>query len=201
MSISDQVILRYRDEGHLRFDLPAVLCGTAIAPALLRELGAQEGVYRVDLAAGRRKLSIRYLTTVCDFKEVISRLQATVRTLYQAHRQLASHTTAPTATDHPPALYAGRTTLSDWLKRCREDVRETVTAMKIMLARLNSGASLRPAWIKEFLNDLVMLYLIKLHWHHIITDWLPRPWTHRYEWAATLYLIYLSVQSRLPKAA
>ena len=73
--------------------------------------------------------------------------------------------------------------------------------MKIMLARLNGGASLRPAWIKEFLNDLVMLYLIKLHWHHIITDWLPRPWTHRYEWAATLYLIYLSVQSRLPKAA
>jgi hypothetical protein len=72
---------------------------------------------------------------------------------------------------------------------------------KRALASASSAMGKRPRWIKEFMNDLVMLYLIKLHWHHILSEWLPRPWTYRYEWAATLYLIYLSIQARLPQRA
>jgi hypothetical protein len=102
-------------------------------------------------------------------------------------------------------LQSAQTAVSRWLRAKLQELRETAEAMKIMLRRFTgsdpANPDLQPRWIKEFLNDLVMLYLIKYHWHHITTEWLPRPWTHRYEWAATLYLIYLSVQARLPKPA
>jgi len=46
-----------------------------------------------------------------------------------------------------------------------------------------------------------MLFMIKMHWQHLLYEWIPRPWTHRYEWAATIYLIYLSVQSKAAQLA
>ena len=88
-----------------------------------------------------------------------------------------------------------------WFREKLEEARETLKAAGIVAGSSFQAVARRPRWVTEFLNDLVMLYLIKLHWHHIITLWLPNPWRYRYEWMATFYLIYLSVQSRLPKPA
>jgi hypothetical protein len=207
MSIAQHVRLRYRADGHLRFDIPAELCEPDTAAALVDGLSAEEGIYRVDLQPRARKLSIRYLDTVCRFADVARRLHALIGSLPNSSerstaRQLVPHSGGRELTiGSVPATQRLRL----WLTEKLQEARETLTAMNILIRRSLGSASAavshQPRWIKEFMNDLLMLYLIKLHWHHIITEWLPRPWTHRYEWAATIYLIYLSVQARLPKAA
>ena len=206
MSIAAQVRLRYRDEGHLRFDLPAALSQPDQAAALLQALRARDGIYRADLSARGRKLSIRYLPTVCDFRAVVTHLHAVLSDLPEPPPP-ATQALVTTAAQQPVAACpaCNRSALSRWLEAKWLEILETLTAMKLLIGRFTglgaNGQPQRPRWIKEFLNDLVMLYLIKYHWHHIVTEWIPRPWTHRYEWAATVYLIYLSLQARLPQNA
>lgn len=210
MSISKQVLLRYRSEGHLRFDLPRDLRESHPASELVAGLQSQEGVYRVDLSADGGKLAIRYLPAVCDFTDIVKHLQAVIQSLGSlgkspvrtASRAVVVRSGGQSLTER---LQSAQTAVAHWLRAKLQELRETTEAMRIIFRRFTGGdpanPNQQPRWIKEFLNDLVMLYLIKYHWHHITTEWLPRPWTHRYEWAATLYLIYLSVQARLPKAA
>lgn len=202
MSIQQQVLLRYRSEGHLRFALPEVLCTPELGGQLVAGLESMEGIYRVDLYGGQGKLSIRYLDTVCDFGAVVRRLHALVNQL--AGRVTRMVRPAPSgrgteATGMPLAKVG--TGVGQWFRDKLQETRETFAAMGIMLRSGVRALNQRPRWVTEFLNDLLMLYLIKIHWHHILTLWLPNPWQYRYEWAATFYLIYLSVQSRLPKVA
>lgn len=198
MAIEKQIVLRYRSEGHVRFQLPEALCEPELARGLVASLCSMEGIYRVDLNAVQGKLSIRFLATVCDFAAVIRRLHDSVVRLGQ---QLASSLSRPC-----DATIAGPKPF--WTRSFQgriQEIRETFLALRILgkraLAGVNEGMQRRPRWLTEMMNDLLMLYLVKLHWHHILYEWLPRPWTHRYEWVATLYLVYLSVQSRLPKPA
>jgi hypothetical protein len=200
MSIQQQVLLRYRSEGHLRFTLPAALREPEIAARLVAGLRSMEGIYRVDLYGGQGKLSIRYLSTVCDFGTVVRRLHALIGQLVGRVADTVRPKGSARASVARPVPVAD-SGLRQWVRAKREELRETVAAMRIMLAQGFAALNQRPRWVTEFLNDLLMLYLIKLHWHHILTLWLPNPWKYRYEWAATFYLIYLSVQSRLPKAA
>lgn len=204
MSLSRQVRLRYRADGHLRFDIPPELCSPDSSAELVAGLQAQEGIYRVDLSPGRGKLAIRYLPSICDFATVIRCLHGFISARKQPTKSSHKAVTLK-ASGHSVALISApaSTSLGAWLRTKLQELRETAMAMRILAQRaMGPGASAmmqRPRWLKEFMNDLLMLYLIKLHWHHILTEWLPRPWTHRYEWAATVYLIYLSVQSKLPQ--
>ena len=202
MSLSQQILLRYRADGHLRFDLPPELCSPEFSAATVSGLQSLEGVYRVDLSPTRRKLSIRYLTAICDFSKIVRQLHELTRS-YRKPKRSSSQKVALPSSSKSVAIIPTPSTLGTWLRTKLEELRETAMAMKILVQRaMGPGASAmmqRPRWVKEFMNDLLMLYLIKLHWHHILTEWLPRPWTHRYEWAATVYLIYLSVQSKLPQ--
>jgi hypothetical protein len=50
----------------------------------------------------------------------------------------------------------------------------------------------------HLLNDVLVVFLIKLHWHLITQHWIRRPWEHRYEWMAAGYMIYLLVRSKRP---
>ena len=207
MSISSQIVLRYSGEGHLRFDLPPGLREPDLASVLVEKLGAMEGIYRVDLAVKRGKLSIRYLAHVCGFADVVRRLHQTISSLSARMTPVKQRKVMTRRESQAlvPVQTGTASGLGPWLRAKILEIRETAQAMSIVMKRsLNAAvvaANQRPRWIKEFMNDLLMLYLIKLHWHHIMTEWLPRPWTYRYEWLATIYLIYLSVQARLPQNA
>ncbi|MGZ8216169.1 hypothetical protein [Methylomagnum sp.] len=205
MSLQQHVLLRHQSEGHLRFALPAVLCTPGLGERLVSGLQSMEGIYRVDLYARQNKLSIRFLDTVCDFAAVVRRLYALIGELAGK----ATGTAKPNASTgaccaeesrslQPQAAASG---LAEWVREKLQEARETVTALGILAGGGFKAVSQKPRWMTEFFNDLLMLYLIKLHWHHILYLWLPNPWQHRYEWMATFYLIYLSVQARLPKPA
>ena len=189
MSIQQQMIVRHRSQGHLRLQLPALICTPHCAEFIVAGLRTVEGIYRVDFHLRQGKLSIRFLDTVCDSQTVARKLSALI--------------------DQLPALPRGKAVsaspdTSGWLHEKAEEVRETVTALGIVAKQFGKATVGRMSgthWVGEFLNDLLMLYLIKMHWHSITQSWLPNPWRYRYEWAATFYLIYLHVKSKLPKLA
>ncbi len=56
-------------------------------------------------------------------------------------------------------------------------------------------------WTIHFLNDLVAFYLIRIHWGRITRQWLPNPWSYRYEWLTMAYLTFLLVRYRKTSAA
>ena len=199
MSIQKQIVLRYRSRGHVRFDMPPVLREPAIVRALVGELSRIEGVRQVDFYLRRGKLSIRYAESVCGFPVLARQLAALVERL-QDGKGLA-----PAA---PPAGAGLRAKMSQvgpvrWLREKYTEAQETVTAMTI-LARI--GMKKPSAFVKDrektvihFLNDVLVLYLVKRHWHLITNHWLLHPIRYRYEWLTVFYLFYLLVRSRLPE--
>ncbi len=201
MNIAKEVVLRHREPGYLRFDIPEALCAEYAAEELSRELVALDGVYRVSLNPSAGKLTLRFHDAYCSFETLIRTLLRLVRQVVErAHAAVSqSKVVIPISSrkvinpPSPPAVPA-----IEWLKTKWEEIRETFLALKILFSRTIEQ---RPRWVKEFMNDLLMLFLIKLHWHQILTEWLPKPWTYRYEWLATIYLIYLSVQSKIPQTA
>lgn len=201
MSIAKEVILRHREPGYLRFDVPQALCASYAAEELTRELESIDGVYRVGLNTAAGKLTLRFHDAYCSFETLIRTLLRVVRQVLERAQSVASQSkvvvpiSSRTVIPHAPQLASSPI---DWIKRKIQELRETFTALKILFSR---AIEHRPRWVKEFMNDLLMLFLIKLHWHQILTEWLPRPWTYRYEWMATIYLIYLSVQSKIPQTA
>lgn len=202
MSIAQSIVLRHREPGYLRFDVPRSLCAPEASEALSRGLSSLDGVYRVGLKHNSGKLTIRFHDAFCSFERLI-------RTLYDLVRRIAVSNISPPPSTSRTIVPAGpRKTLPQrspsqyakavwrWLETKIRELRETIHALRILLKRFLGN---RPRWTKEFMNDLLMLFLIKLHWHQILTEWLPSPWTYRYEWMATIYMIYLSVQAKVPQ--
>lgn len=206
MSIQQRVILRYRSAGHVRFDLPSLVCSVSAATQIVRGLSRVEGVYRVSLSENTGKLSIRYDAAVCSFAMVARRLHdilqalpaATPATAPTTHPVMARALRALPKVALPSAVTQPWTRLKQWSSDKYQETRETVWATRIVSRRAVALVKRRPDWVTEFLNDALMLYLLKIHWHRIAYEWLPNPWRFRYEWAATVYMIHLLVRSKLP---
>lgn len=192
--LTRRVILRYRAPGHVRFALPQVLCQPAVTAHLLAKIRALDGVYRVTLTGD--KLSIRYQEAFCPFPDLARHLHALVTGLEQSG-QLAQ-----VQPPQPPLAKLKQSAPIRWLRAKLQELRETLAACGILIRRgVKRGSKLvhdPKALVFEFTNDVLVLYLIRIHWHRIVTEWIPHPLKYRYEWAAVFYLTYLLVRSRLP---
>ncbi len=74
MAIQKEFVLRYRNDGHVRFQIPARLCEASVAKLINDHIAAIDGVYAVSVYRGQNKLSIRYRENVCDFNTLANRL-------------------------------------------------------------------------------------------------------------------------------
>lgn len=202
MAIQKQFVLRLREEGHLRFQIPAQFCSPAVAKALTDALSALDGVYRVRVYSSQKKLSIRYQETVCDFHTLAKSLFRIVADLEKAmlldQQREASNKAISKGQEKLKNL-----TVSKWFSQKYEDTKETLQAAKILTKvglkqRKPLGSDPEKAVI-DFLNDVLVLFLIRLHWDHITKSWIPNPIKYRYEWMAVFYMIYLLMRSRRPK--
>lgn len=192
MSLKKQIILRYNSAGHVRFDLPGALCQEPVRALIESALRGLEGIYRVSLSPANRKLSVRFDMAVCDVGAVARVLS-----------RLIDSGVAQTERVHA-VMRARDSQAFRWLREKAQEVGETFSAMKIVAGRTmkNSPKLLSPdreKGIIEFLNDVLVLYLIKLHWHMITQHWLRQPLRYRYEWMAVFYMIFLLVRSRRPR--
>jgi len=74
MAIQKEFVLRYRVDGHVRFQIPAQICNVDAAKAVTDGISGIDGVYRVNLYRSQQKLSIRFEESVCDFKSLAKQL-------------------------------------------------------------------------------------------------------------------------------
>ena len=74
MSIQKEFVLRYREDGHVRFQIPTQICNDDAAKAVTDGILDIDGVYRVKLYRSQQKLSIRFQESVCDFKSLARQL-------------------------------------------------------------------------------------------------------------------------------
>ncbi|EME71103.1 hypothetical protein H261_05057 [Paramagnetospirillum caucaseum] len=196
--------VRYRSDGHIRFDLPDALRTPGAALVLEEGLGRIEGVYRVHVFPGAGKLSIRYMEDVCGIAPIAKALAALVTE--------AVDMDAAVPPPSVPMVMEGEVVPPGWLDRIKDsapvravrsrydDLRAKIDVVSKIVAiktgkPVPGGVDVQE-WIIHFLNDLVAFYLIRSHWDRIIGQWLPRPWAFRYQWMTVVYLTFLLVRYR-----
>lgn len=202
MAIQKQFVLRHRSEGHLRFEIPVQFCDTACAKALTDAVLAMDGIYRVKVYSSQRKLSIRYQETVCDFRSLAKSLFQIIAGLENEallnHQLAAANKAKPEWQDKLKNLPVGK-----WFSEKYDEARETLQAAKILtrvgLKKQKTLINDPEKAVIDFLNDVLVLFLIRLHWDHITKYWIPNPIKYRYEWMAVFYMLYLLMRSRKPK--
>jgi hypothetical protein len=203
MSIQKEFVLRYNVDGHVRFEIPARICNIDVAKAVTDGISGIDGVYRVNLYRSQQKLSIRFNEVVCDFKSLARQLFDLLADL-ETKGSLKSKPVLKSARWKEKA----KSRLDDfkvtrWAKEKFGAAKETVQAAKV-ITRL--GMKKPTAFMQDpekavisFLNDILVLFLIKLHWSDITQKWLLKPFMYRYEWMALFYLFFLLVRSRKQK--
>jgi hypothetical protein len=206
MSIQKEFVLRYREEGHVRFQIPARICHVNVAKTVTEGISAMDGVYRVNLYRRQQKLSIRFNESRCDFKTLAQQLFVLLTNLENDGLLTAKLLSAKEDSGRWKEKVLstfGSLKVTRWVKGKTDDAKETFHAAKIIT---KLGAKKPKAFIKDpekaiidFLNDILVLYLIKIHWTNITQNWLIRPFKHRYEWMAVFYMVFLLVRSRKPK--
>ena len=196
MSIAKQIVVRYNAEGHVRFAVPQELVHPQVAPQLEEGLKQVEGIYRIDLYPHQGKLSIRYIEGVVDLKAV-------ARALFQIVAGIEFPPAEPACcAANSLAHREQQSGVGGWLKAKIQEAKQSLTSHGITAPTPGNTLALTPEKEKfamDFLTDILVLYLIKMHWHMILTEWMKRPWAFRYEWMATFYLIFLLVRSKKPK--
>lgn len=194
MSIQRSIYVRYRAEGHVRFAVPERLCQPDAAQRIGQDLMRTQGVYRVDFECRQGKLSIRYREGVTDLRRVAVALHRSVADIPLEPPRAALSVARRENAEAP------RTGTIAWAKSKLRRGLGAASGLGRIAAHPGSLLSKdNERFVGEFMTDVLVLYLIKVHWPLILNQWLKRPWVHRYEWLSTLYLIYLLVRSKRPK--
>jgi len=202
MSLQKEITLRYQVNGHVRFQLPKLLCEKYVADFLYDAILQIEGVYQVYFYHKQGKLSIRYVNEICDFNSLAKQLSALFSNLEQNGYLEKAVEPEPKAdgflTKKFKNLRATR-----WAKDKYQEGKQTAKAVGF-LAKI--GLKKKPDILKDpektlidFFNDVIVLYLVKTHWHLITQHWLLKPYRYRYEWMGAFYLMYLLMRSKMPK--
>lgn len=190
------VVVRHRGPGHVRFDLPAPLLTTDSVAQLESGLRRIDGVYRVFVLPSQGKLSIRWAEEVCSISDVAKILADLVGRIAEGGGESA----------RPRPGLMQRVTQAPLVARLRaryDDLRAKGEILTKLVAMKSGGKAALPFdakdWFIHFANDLVVFYLIRLHWNRIIGQWLPNPWAFRYQWMTVVYLVFLLVRFRKAK--
>ncbi len=201
MAIQKQFVIRYRVDGHLRFQVPEQLADPAVAAKVVEKITAIKGVYRARVFCKDRKLSIRYQESVCDFIRLCQQIFLQLDELDKQgwFEKQSAHDSGSASIKQK----LKNSKVSRWFREKYAETKETLLAAKVIgklgMKRPNALIKDPEKAIIDFFNDVLVLYLIKLHWSRITQEWIPRPFAHRYEWTAVLYMFYLLIRSRRPK--
>ena len=204
MAIQKEFIVRYRSEGHVRFQIPSRATQAEIAQRITDKIEAIHGVYEVRLFRKSGKLVIRYHEAVCPFIDLAEQLHSVLDELDQ-QGWFAPQAVVPVSQKIRLGFKERLKTskISRWWSSKVTAAKETAQAAKVLgkLGSKGPRALFRDPEkaVTDFLTDILVMYLIKIHWTRITQQWLVKPIVHRYEWMATFYMFYLLVRSRRPK--
>ena len=203
MSIQKEFVLRYNVDGHVRFEIPARICNVDVAKAVTDGISGIDGVYRVNLYRNQQKLSIRFNEAVCDFKSLARQLFDLLTDLDTKGALKPAPVSTSTRWKEKAKARSDDFKVTRWAKEKFGAAKETVQAAKVItrlgMKKPNAFMDDPEKAVISFLNDILVLFLIKLHWNDITQKWLLKPFMYRYEWMALFYLFFLLVRSRKQK--
>lgn len=198
--LARQIVVRYRGDGHVRFALPAALCGEPHASTLEEALRGLAGVYRVTLYRRQGKLSVFFDRHACTLHDVARGLHGALRApAAQMQRAATVVAVAQKLRVAGPLQWLkehserGRAKIAEWQAKGR-------LLSQFAALQIQNQPALREALTEKaainFFNDIVVFYLIKVHWEMITQKWLKHPLQYRNAWASTFYLVFLLVRYR-----
>lgn len=203
MSIQKEFVLRYNLDGHVRFEIPARICHVDVAKAVTDGISGIDGVYGVTLYRGQQKLSIRFNETICDFKALARQLFDLLSDLETKGALKPKPVSTSARWKEKAKAKIDNFKVTRWAKEKFGAAKETVQAAKVItrmgMKKPNAFMQDPEKAVISFLNDILVLFLIKLHWNDITQNWLLKPLKYRYEWMALFYLFFLLVRSRKQK--
>jgi hypothetical protein len=191
--LSRRIVVRHREAGHLRLELPAEICHAAAAAAIEQGLRRVGGVYRVTVYPADRRLAVRYDAHVCGAADVARGLKALLGELPAAEGTIGARLDAKM---HEAGAQARRAFAA--LRARLERLRHPGAPANSLQAKLQPmlANALTEKAITNFLNDIVAFYLIKVHWELISQRWLKDPVKYGNAWLTTFYLVFLLVRYR-----
>ena len=209
--LARRIVVRQREAGYLRLELPAEICHAGAAQVIDSALRQVAGVYRITFYASQRRLAVSFDAHVCTAADVARGLKGCLGLLAAASSLALEH---PVTTGRTHAL-TGRVSpaLHDAARQARrafaqlraqiEHWRQPRAAPGSLQARLQPmlANALTEKAIINFLNDLVAFYLVKVHWELISQRWLKDPVKHANAWLTVFYLMFLLVRYRKAIAA
>lgn len=206
--LARRIIVRHREAGYLRLELPAEICRPASVVAVDAVLRKVAGIYRVTFYTAPRRLVVSYDAHVCTAADVARALRGCLHALPEGEARGSgpTHAAAPLVERVAPAL---RDTARQ-ARRAFGQLRRRIEALRRPKAAPGSWqAKLEPMLanaltekaIINFLNDLVAFYLVKVHWELISQRWLKDPVKHANAWLTIFYLMFLLVRYRKAIAA
>ena len=209
--LARRIVVRHREAGDLRLELPAEICHPAAVAAINATLRQVTGVYRVAFYAAQRRLVVSFDGHVCTAADVARALKGCL------HALPGSPVAAPVApaAEHAVVALPAKPTpaLQDAARQARRAfarLRHRVELLRQPKAPPGSlQAKLQPMLanaltekaIINFLNDLVAFYLVKVHWELISQRWLKDPVKYANAWLTVFYLMFLLVRYRKAIAA
>ncbi|MCC7309751.1 MAG: hypothetical protein IT510_00685 [Sulfuritalea sp.] len=209
--LARRIVVRHREAGYLRLELPGEVCHPTAAIAFDAALRHVAGVYRVTFHAAQRRLVVSYDAHVSTAADVARALKACLCALPEGEAGseaviVPAGAAAPLAERVTPALQdAARQARRAFgqLRRGLEGLRQPKARPGSLQARLQPmlANALTEKAIINFLNDLVAFYLVKVHWELISQRWLKDPVKHANAWLTVFYLMFLLVRYRKSIAA
>ena len=209
--LARRIVVRHREAGYLRLELPAEVCHPTAAIAFDAALRHVAGIYRVTFHAAQRRLVVSYDAHACTAADVARALKACLCALPEGEAGgdpviVPAGAAAPLAERVTPALQdAARQARRAFgqLRRGLEGLRQPKARPGSLQARLQPmlANALTEKAIINFLNDLVAFYLVKVHWELISQRWLKDPVRHANAWLTVFYLMFLLVRYRKSIAA
>jgi len=209
MTVDDlarRILVRHREAGHLRLELPAEICHAAAGQVMEAALRNVAGVYRVAFRATERRLAVHFDDRLCRAADVARALRASLGTLPLADAAAGQADAAPVQdpmADARQALHASAARARQAWRQLRgrlDALRQPAAdapagSLQARLQPMLANALTEKATI-NFLNDLVAFYLVKVHWELISQRWLKNPVKHADAWLAIFYLMFLLVRYR-----
>lgn len=215
--LARQVMVLHREEGYLRFALPAALRTSPALAAIEAALLRLPGVRRAAGDVRHGKLAVHFDPHACGTRQVALALDAALAALppaTDAPSGSARRTAAdvPARADASPALTRLRQRAVAWARVLGHRAQAARHLLQAKLARPAAGPAgdertpllgrvIDPSLINErtainFLNDVLAFYLIRTHWDLITQRWLREPLRHGNAWLAVFYLTFLLVRYR-----
>lgn len=193
----DDIYLRHTGRGYLRFSLPAPLCTSDAASRIERGLVLKEGVYRAKVFRQNGKLSVRFRDGAVSAGDVSKRLVEVVDGLPpEALIEPAVEEQAAGGRALSPAL-------TGMLRKAliQAQARQAAVRGSGGAGEADKGAGFiidkeTEQKAMAVLNEIVVFYLIRLHWDIIVNRLIKRPIHNLGPWSALTYLLFLYVRHK-----